>query len=208
LPADARIVDVAGDDADLATAAAADPDAVLRFTPTAASDLARSLGLGVGAPGTGPTVVACDRLDLDDGLVAVNAVVLGTAPDRLRARHRMHPVVVEVDGRVVADGPATTVVVASGQFLRGADLAPRGHPGDGRVEVQIYALAARERRPMRARLGRGDHVPHPRITQAAGRRVRVRWARGPRPCEVDGRARPATDRLEIAVRPAAVRVRI
>ena len=50
---------------------------------------------------------------------------------------------VTVDGRTVHDGPATSVVVANGQFSGTADLAPRGHPGDGRLEVQVYALRPR-----------------------------------------------------------------
>jgi len=203
------VVEVTGDDADLAaTAAAAEPRAVLRFDPSPASDLARALGLGPGGPPEGPgrTVAACDLLDVGIGRHAVNAVVLGIAPDRLRPWHRLHPVTVEVDGRMVGDGHATTVVVANGQFLRGTDLVPRGHPGDGRIEVQVYALNPSERRAMRARLAGGDHVPHPRIAQATGRRVVVRWDRGERPIEVDGRPQGRTGGIEVTVRPGAARV--
>ena len=57
---------------------------------------------------------------------------------------------VSVDGRAAFDGRATTVVVATGQFRRGLDLVPRGHPGDGRAEIQVYALT----RPERARAAR------------------------------------------------------
>lgn len=208
----ARVVDVAGDDADLAAAAAGDPGAVLRFDPAPASDLARALGLGPGGPPSGPgrTLVACDLLDLEpdlgDGGPAANAVVLGVAPDRLRPWHRLRPVTVEVDGRVVGEGRATTVVVASGQFLRGADLVPRGHPGDGRIEVQVYALRPGERGAMRTRLAGGDHVPHPRITQASGRRAVVRWARGEEPVEADGHPRGRAGEITVAVRPGAARV--
>jgi len=208
---DARVVDVAGDDADLAAAAlpfADDPAVLLRFAPSPGSDLARALGLPVGGPPPGPdrTLAACDLLDLAGGGAAVNAVVLGVAPDRLHARHRRHRVTVEVDGRAVGDGRASTVVVASGQFLRGADLVPRGHPGDGRIEVQVYALSPSERRAMRARLAGGDHVPHPHIAQATGRRVVVRWDRGERPIEVDGRPQGRTGGIEVTVRPGAARV--
>jgi hypothetical protein len=207
---DVRVVEVAGDDADLAAAAlgAADPGAVLRFAPSPASDLARALGLPAGGPPAGPdrTLAACDLLGLDPDHAAANAVVLGVAPDRLRARHRLRRVTVEVDGRPIGDGRATTVVVASGQFLRGTDLVPRGHPGDGRIEVQVYALGPGERRAMRTRLAGGDHVPHPRIAQASGRRVVVRWERGDRPLEVDGHPRGRRGAIEVTVRPGAARV--
>jgi diacylglycerol kinase family enzyme len=199
------VVDVTGSDADLAAAAAARGGALLRYVPGPGADFARALGIGPDG-GAGTTVAACDLLDLGHGQFAVNAVVLGVAPDRLRARHRLRPVLVEVDGRAVFDGSATTVVVAGGQFLRGADLVPRGHPGDGRVEVQVYALHRAERRAMRARLAGGDHVPHPRIAQASGRRVLVRWDHREAPLEVDGRALATAGELEIVVRPGAVRV--
>jgi hypothetical protein len=203
-------VDVRGDDADLATAAAraGEPGAVLRFDPAPTSDLARALGLGPGGPpgSSSRTVVACDGLDLGTGHPALNAVVLGVAPDRLRPWHRRRPVVVEVDGRAVGEGRATTVVVASGQFLRGRDLVPRGHPGDGRIEVQVYALAPGERRAMGTRVATGAHVPHPRIAQASGRRVVVRWVDGPRTTEVDGHPAAPLGEITVAVRPAAARV--
>jgi len=178
---------------------------VLRFRPTVPSDFARALGLSRDAPGS--TVLACDALDVG-GHVAVNAVVLGPRPDWLRWWHRAHHVSVEVDGRPVGPDRATSVVVANGQFVRGANVVPRGHPGDGRLEVQVYALRPGERRVMRARLSTGDHVPHPRISQASGRRVVVAWADRPRSIEVDGREVGPGNRVEIEVRPGALRVLI
>ena len=181
-------IDVRGGDADLASAAGANPGAVLRFVSDGRSDLARAVGL-TGVP-TGTTVLACDAIQVRDGGIAVNAIVFGVAPDRVRWWHRRRSVVVEVDGRTVGEGRAFAVVVANGQFLRNADLVPRGHPGDGRIEVQVYDLAPNERGPMRQRLARGAHVPHPRIAERTGRRVTVRWARHPlwrgRPWEIDG----------------------
>jgi diacylglycerol kinase family enzyme len=127
-----------------------------------------------------------DALRLGGGRLAVNVVVVGVAPDRLRLWHPRHRAEVEVDGRKVFSGRATTVVVMNGQYLRGADLAPRGHPGDGTCEVQAYALPPAQRRLMRSRLASGSHLPHPAVTTARGRRVVVRWA-GSQPLEVDGR---------------------
>jgi hypothetical protein len=201
---DEPVVDVAGADADLARATVEHPAAVLRFRPEVASDFARTLGLIAAAPGS--TVVPCDALDLGDGRRAVNAVVLGPPPHRLRWWHRRVALAVAVDGRPIGPARATTVVVANGQYVRGVDVSPRGHPGDGRVEVQVYGLAAGERRAMRRRLPTGGHVPHPRIAQTTGRRVEVRWAAGPRSVVVDGAAVAPADRLTAEVRPGAYRV--
>jgi diacylglycerol kinase family enzyme len=114
---------------------------------------------------------------------------------------------------VVVDGSAftaraTSVVVATGQFLRGFDVSPRGHPGDGWCEVQVYCLAPGQRRAMRARLRSGSHVPHPAITTRRGRSVSVRCGRAV-PVEVDGKAavRGATG-VSIEVLPAAFRLLI
>ena len=206
-----EVVDVypGGIDMAIAIAAGEHPGAVLRFRPVAgACDFARAIGL---TPETGrarTTVLPCDLMELGPGLYAINAVVLGLRPDWLRWWHRAHPVTVEVDGRAVGPARATTVVIANGQFVRGTDLSPRGHPGDGRVEVQVYALRPGERRAMRARLAVGDHVPHPRITQASGRRIVVRWGDGPRPADVDGREVPTRDGVTIEVRAGGARVLI
>ena len=77
------------------------------------------------------------------------------------------------------------MVIAIGQFLRGNDLVPRGHPGDGKAEVQVYDLERRERRTMRNRLATGVHVPHPRIHQRSARKIKFR-SEPPAPWEVDG----------------------
>ena len=47
----------------------------------------------------------------------------------------------------------------------GHDVVPRGHPGDGRVEVQVYAVRPGQRAGVRSRLPQGVHLPHPDITQ-------------------------------------------
>src|SRR4029079_2169440 len=139
--------------------------------------------------------------------IAVNLVVVGTAPPALRAWHRARPVTVRVDGRTVHDGPATTVVIANGQFTGPADLVPRGHPGDGRLEVQVYALGAGERGAMRRRLPTGTHVPHPRIVATSGRTVVVTAARA-WPVTLDGRPRGRRAELTASVRHPALRLLI
>jgi hypothetical protein len=212
-----EVLEADGTDADLAAVVAAQPGRVVRFRPSPASDLARALGLGPNSPGT--SVVTCDALvvttdvdrrDAGDGgtIHAVNAVVFGVPPDRLRGWHRRRRLHVDVDGRTVGSGRASTVVVANGQFLRGRDLVPSGHPGDGRAEVQVYALSARERRLMRARLAGGDHVPHPRIAEGRARVVTLRWTGRGRRLEVDGRHAGRAREARIVVQQGAVRVLI
>lgn len=150
-----------------------------------------------------------DALDVEvderASAMGVNVVVAGPPPDRLRWTARSSSISITLDGRTWFRARATTVVVASGQFLRGADLVPRGHPGDGWAEVQVYALARRERRTMRRRLPSGAHVPHPRITTGRARRVEIESPRA-LALEVDGRAQPRTRRLAVTVVPEAIRI--
>lgn len=56
-------------------------------------------------------------------------------------------------------------VVANAQFLGQWDVAPRGHPNDGRVEVtQVDRhMGVRQRLTARSRLSTGSHLPHPLI---------------------------------------------
>lgn len=190
----------AGSDHDLAVLADAHRGARLVFTPDGRCDLARAVGLTRSA--AAGTELPLDALEVDGVGLAVNMAVSGPPPDRLRAWTLARRVEVRVDGRLIHDGPATTVVVANGQFRRGADLVPRGHPGDGRLEVQVYALRAGERAAMRRRLPAGGHLPHPRIVTRSGRQAQVRWS-APRPLEVDGVAEPRQAALEVSVRSPA-----
>jgi hypothetical protein len=197
---------VEGDDADLARWLAGAPNGLVRFVPSDDSDLARALGLV--APASDPTrELAVDALRYRNGHagVAVNMIVFGPTPDRLRRRYRDTKVRVDVDGRPWFDDVATTVVVANGEHLRGLDVSPRGHPGDGRAEVQVYSLRRAERRAMRRRLTTGTHVPHPRIGQRTARTVTITTA-DPQPLEADGRLLGMAKGLTVEVVPAAYRL--
>ncbi len=199
---------VTGDDAALAAAAAARPGALVEFRP-AGSELARTLGLPGADPGSGAAprlALPVDLIDVEGGPPVVNLIVVGTAPDRLHALTPTHPLRVEVDGRELFHGRATGVVVANGQFLAGQDLVPRGHPGDGRVEVQVYALRRGERRAMRARLPRGAHLPHPRIVTASARRFAVSTPTGTLAWVADGHPAPRRALVAGEVRPGAFRI--
>jgi hypothetical protein len=197
-------VDVSGTDADLAAAVARTPGALIRFHATRDSDLARAIGTP--APG-GDRDVPMDALRIADDVLAVNMVVVGTPPDRLRRFSRRIVATVTVGGRALVSGPVTTIVVATGEFLRGHDVVPRGHPGDGRAEIQAYAVPPSERRALRARLALGTHVPHPAITQRAGTHVEIRLERATA-VEVDGQPAAPADHLVITVVPGAYRLRV
>ena len=196
---------VEGDDAALAAAVRDQPGARVGFRPDPTSDLARALGLH--ATGGAALELAVDGLRVladQRELFAVNMVVVGTAPDRAGWFTGSPELRVEVDGRVVHDGPGTGVVVASGQYLRGNDVVPRGHPGDGRAEIQVYAVSRAQRAGVRSRLPQGVHLPHPDITQTSGRRVGVVAGKRPAGLELDGVPAPAATRVEVEVVPEAV----
>ncbi|HLG00593.1 MAG TPA: hypothetical protein VI916_08985 [Acidimicrobiia bacterium] len=196
---------VVGGDADLARAASEARGRPLRFDPRSDSDLARVLGL---AHGDGEAVgLAVDAMDVGDLGWCVNAVVVGTAPDRVRWWHRRREARVVVDDREAFVGPAFAVVIANGQFLRGCDLVPKGHPGDGRLEVQVYAVEPRERTEMRRRLSGGGHLPHPGIHQFRGRRVSVSCAHA-RSLEIDGLPVEPMDTVSAAVLPGVIRLAV
>jgi hypothetical protein len=193
---------VEGGDAQLAAAAAAHPGALVEYRP-ARSDLAAALGLGGAHQGL---ALPLDLVAIEGGPPVANMLVIGTPPAAVRAWTPARPVRVEVDGRELFTGPATTVVVANGQFLEGRDLVPRGHPGDGRLEVQVYALRRGERRAMRARLPQGAHLPHPRIVTATARRFTVTSGGAPLAWAADGCPGAPRSRLAGAVQPGALRI--
>jgi hypothetical protein len=187
---------VVGGDAELALAVRAEPGRLFEFVPDATSDLARALGIRAGTP-SGGLVVPLDLLECSDGAVAVNMIIVGTDPARQRWCTRA------ID--LGLDSPATAAVIALGQFHRGADLVPRGHPGDGRAELHVYRVPAGARAAMRRRLATGSHLPHPGIEQRSVRRVELRAER-PLAALVDGRPHQFTGAVTVTVRPAAYRL--
>ena len=67
----------------------------------------------------------------------------------------------------------------NGQYLGTWDVAPRAHPGDGRIDVvQVDpAMGVRDRRTARRRLPLGAHLPHPHITVRQASTVNLEWNR-------------------------------
>lgn len=184
-------------------------DPLVRFAGAGHSDLARAVGVVAGAAAGGMAlpldVLAVVKAEEGESLVAVNSVVVGVPPDRLRAWHRPAGLTVEVDGTPIDAAAATSLVVMNGQYLRGLDLSPRGHPGDGVAEAQLYALPPGARRAMRRRLATGAHLPHPAITVRRARRVVVR-ADHPVPLDVDGAPSGRVIAVQITLRPSAYRL--
>jgi hypothetical protein len=159
---------VTGGDAALAAAIDRHDDPLIRFEPGADSDLARTLGLRAGAAIRGYEV-RLDCLDVD-GRRAVAGVVLGTAPARTRRWSRRAAVDITVDGREHAVA-ATGIVALVAQHLGGDRIVPRGHPGDGRGEVQWYGVDPQQRAQLVARLPHGDHLDHPAVGSATFREL-------------------------------------
>jgi hypothetical protein len=198
-------LEVSGSDLALSSAVAGHLGALVRFRPDATSDLARAVGLRPGPePAPPATEVTVDGIRTAFGL-ACNVIVVGVAPDRLRWTSPARDLEVTVDGEPWFTGHASTLVIANGQFLRGADLVPRGHPGDGRLEVQVYALRRGERRAMRRRLATGAHVPHPRIRARTARTVALKAPR-PLALEVDGEPGLGVRELDAEIAPGAFRL--
>lgn len=204
-PADtAAAVLVAGDDAALAAAASTWPGRPVRFEPSPGSDLARSIG-SVGPLDGGEHLLPLDLVAVAGHGLAVNAVVLGPRPDRVRPWQRRVGFRLSIDGgedQVVA---GTSVVVANGQFLAGCDAVPRAHPGDGWLDVQVYDVPRPQRAPLRRRLASGAHLPHPGIRQCRARRVEIVVSL-PVGLEIDGRRRGRIETAAVVVQPAALRL--
>ncbi|HMQ25254.1 MAG TPA: hypothetical protein PKA98_04660 [Acidimicrobiales bacterium] len=57
------------------------------------------------------------------------------------------------------------VLAANAQWLGSWDVAPRSHPGDGKLDVVVADLSLRDRTKAWRRLPQGRHVPHPGITE-------------------------------------------
>jgi hypothetical protein len=97
------------------------------------------------------------------------------------------------------------VGVLSAEFVGDWDVAPRGHPGDGRVEVLDASLSLPDRVAARRRLPTGTHLPHPGI---AVRSV-TRWTTTLDPrldVWLDGRRNGRVGEIALEVEPAALTV--
>lgn len=148
------------------------------------------------------------------------ALGAGRDPDRL---HRPDATRVRVDlGSVTVDGQrrwfvahlvarrrgwlaGPLVAVMNSEWLGAWRVAPRAHPGDGRLDLVVARLGWRERLAARRRLPSGDHVPHPAIvTEVITARDLELGARVP--IHLDGERVGAATSVSVRVEPGALLV--
>lgn len=98
----------------------------------------------------------------------------------------------------------SVVAVMNAEFVGPYDVAPRGHPNDGRVEAfeLSESLGARQRLAIRRRMRTGTHLPHPAISHRPVRRGSWSFA-SPLIVFVDGVSVGRATTLDIEVRPDA-----
>jgi hypothetical protein len=125
---------------------------------------------------------------------------LGTALVDGRRTHFVAHLVVRQGwwrGRIVA--------VMNAQFLGDWDVAPRGHPNDGRLDVLDVAAAMPlgQRWQARSRLRAGTHVPHPDISQRRTAALQIDLERAT-PVRLDGELVGPARSLSVRVEPDAL----
>lgn len=76
-------------------------------------------------------------------------------------------------GDVTRGFEASGMLVANGQYLGGLDVAPRAHPGDGKLDVLVFEGRATDIWRMIPRLGSGTHLPHPRVREMHPARLEI-----------------------------------
>jgi diacylglycerol kinase family enzyme len=100
-----------------------------------------------------------------------------------------------------------TFAAMNAQFLGTWDVAPRAHPGDGRLDVLDADLDLRARLGARRRLRHGTHVPHPGI-----REQRLTAWQGTfepaLPVRLDGEPAGTVHNVSLRVEPASLTVHL
>ena len=114
---------------------------------------------------------------------------------------------VEVDGKVVHDGPALLVGAQNGPRTGGSFLfAPKASVDDGLLDVLVAGRFSRlGALGILPRLMRGAHSGHPAVWAFRGRRIHIAWSR-PRPYHMEGEVATPAQELDIALQPAALSV--
>ena len=98
------------------------------------------------------------------------------------------------------------VAAMNAQFLGSWDVAPRGHPNDGRLDVvRVEALSVSDRWKAWRRLPSGTHLPHPGIEARSVTELELTLA-DPLAVRVDGIVVGTADRLAVRIEPDALTV--
>jgi hypothetical protein len=139
----------------------------------------------------------------DEGRLRAGGVVLPVDLGAVLVDGRLHWFVAHLvarrgwwRGRVLA--------VMNAQHLGAWDVAPRGHPNDGRVDVLDADLPLGQRWQARRRLRTGTHVPHPGIEERHVTALQVELPAGTR-VWLDGELVGPARNLSIRVEPDALR---
>lgn len=192
------------------------------------ASIARSYGLPIDAPRCAPAILAGQSAHLDtirieprrgEPTEVVNALWLGFGRQagflagsaarwglglRLACLYPWHDPIDLVMGDVARDLAGSGMLVANGQFLGELDVAPRAHPGDGRLEVLVFEGRATDLWRMLPRLRTGTHLPHPRVRELRPTTLRIDSSGRVFGDGVDVGRCPAT----ISVRPGRLRVAV
>lgn len=97
------------------------------------------------------------------------------------------------------------VVAANAAFLGRWNLAPRAHPGDGKLELLDADPPLGDRLKARRRLPAGTHLPHPDITVRRVDAAQIEFAHAT-PIRLDGHRVGSARALSVRVEPDAVDV--
>jgi hypothetical protein len=98
------------------------------------------------------------------------------------------------------------LAVMNAEFLGRWDVAPRGHPNDGRLDVlHALDLSVGDRWKAWRRLPTGRQLPHPQIAVQRSASVRITLAR-PLPVRLDGVAVGSFAEIAVRVEPDALTV--
>lgn len=101
----------------------------------------------------------------------------------------------------------SSVAVMNAAFVGARNVAPRAHPGDGRVDVVTLELALVDRVKASRRMASGTHVPHPAIRIERRTEGELSFER-PRRVRIDGVAAGRQRRLRYRVLPEALVVAV
>lgn len=146
---------------------------------------------------------------------------LGGRGDRARIEHGEATQVTVDLGAVLADGrlhwfvahlasrrtwlAGPVVVAMNAQWLGRWNVAPRAHPGDGRLDTFEVDMGLGDRLKARARLREGSHLPHPGIVERRTAAAQFDLGRS-QPLHLDGAAAGSARMLSVRVEPDALRV--
>lgn len=114
---------------------------------------------------------------------------------------------VEVDGAVAHDGRAVNVVAANGRYFGGGmHISPRSQPDDAALDLLVFTGRKTDSFTMLPRVYRGRHLPHRRVVELRGSRLRVETDRR-LDVEADGEVL-GTGPVTIEVLPAALTLKV